>query len=60
MHEVTDSWCICVFQALFGLWQAPNAHLSTTSFASSGAVADINAEIEHATGLERYVVMYPL
>eukprot|EP00890_Picochlorum_soloecismus_P005036 jgi/Picsp_1/5533/NSC_02892-R1_cytochrome c oxidase polypeptide iv len=29
------------------------AKLSTSSFASSGAVTDLNAEIEHATGLER-------
>ena len=31
------------------------AKLSTSSFASSGAVTDLNAEIEHATGLERCV-----
>lgn len=36
------------------LWNAiSKAYVSTTSFASSGAVTNLDAEIEHATGLEK-------
>ena len=44
-----------VYDSVSVVGRTAKAKLSTSSFASSGAITDLNAEIEHATGLERCV-----
>jgi hypothetical protein len=44
-----------VYDSVPVVGRTAKAKLSTSSFACSGAVTDLNAEIEHATGLERCV-----